>query len=48
MSYLCYLCLFVYSAGIGVSNTYCVVFLFYFSLSCIPYVASVFGLFIFD
>jgi hypothetical protein len=33
---------------IVVSNTYCVVFLFCFSWSCVPYVASFSGLSIFD
>jgi len=33
---------------IVVSNTYCVVFLFCFSSSCVPYVASFSGLSIFD
>ena len=33
---------------IVVSNTYCVVFLFCFSSSCVPYVASLSGLSIFD
>jgi len=33
---------------IKVSNTYCVVFLFCFSWSCIPYVANFSGLSIFD
>jgi len=33
---------------IVVSNTYCVVFLFCFSTSCVPYVASFPGLSIFD
>ena len=33
---------------IAVSNTYCVVFLYYLSSSCIPYVASFSGLFNFD
>ena len=41
MSYLCYLC-------IGVSNTCCVVFLLCLSSSCVPYVASFFGLSFFD
>ena len=40
MSNLCYLCLLAYS---GV-NTYFVVFLFYFSSSCVPYVSSFSGL----
>jgi hypothetical protein len=31
-----------------VSNTYCVLFLFCFSLSCVPYVVSFCGLFFFD
>ena len=35
MSYLCYVCL-----RIVVSNTYCVVFLFCFSSSCVPNVAN--------
>ena len=30
-----------------VSNAYCVVFLFYFSSSCVPYVVSFSGLFMF-
>jgi hypothetical protein len=38
MSYSRYLCLFV------VSNTYCVLFLFYFSSTCVPYVVSFSGL----
>ena len=39
MSYLCYcICL-----HIVVSNTYCAVFLFYFTASCVPYVASFSG-----
>ena len=33
---------------IVVSNTYCVVFLFWLSLSCVPCVANFSGLFIFD
>jgi len=33
---------------IMVSNTYCVVFLFCFSLACVPYVAIFSGLSIFD
>jgi hypothetical protein len=37
MSYLHYLC-------IVVSNTYCVLFSFCFSSSCVPYVASFSGL----
>ena len=45
MSYLRYLCLFSYSGT--VSNTYCVVFLFCFSSSCVPYVASFSGLSLF-
>jgi hypothetical protein len=43
MSYLRYLCMFVY-LRIVVSNTYCVVFLFCFSSSCVPYVAMCSGL----
>ena len=43
MSYLRYLCLLT----IVVSNTFCVVFLFYFSSSCVPNVASFSGLFLF-
>ena len=38
MSHSRYLCLFV------VSNTYCVLFLFYFSSTCVPYVVSFSGL----
>jgi hypothetical protein len=34
--------------GIVVSNTYCVMFLFRFSSSCAPYVASLFGLSFFN
>jgi len=45
MSYLCYLCLFAHS---GVQHIYCVVFLFCLFSSCVPYVASFSGLFIFD
>ena len=30
------------------SNTYCVVFLLCFSSSCVPYVASFFGMYFFD
>jgi hypothetical protein len=41
VSYLRYLCLFV---DIVVSNTYCVVFLFCFSSSCVPDVVSFSGL----
>ena len=37
MSYLHYLCLFVYK---GVQHTYCVVYLFCFSSSCVTCVAS--------
>ena len=40
--------LFLRSLHIVVSNTYCVVFLFCFSSSCVPYVASSSGLSIFD
>ena len=40
--------LFVFSLRIVVSNTYCVVVLFCFSSSCVLYVASFSGLFIFD
>jgi len=43
MSYLRYLCLFAYSG----LQTYCVVFLFCFSSSCVHYVASFSGLSIF-
>ena len=45
MSYLHYLCLFMV-----VSNTYCVVvvFLFYFSSFCVSYVASFYGLSIYN
>ena len=45
MSYLHYLCLFM-----AVSNTYCVVvvFLFYFSSFCVSYVASFYGLSIYN
>ena len=39
LRYLCFVC---------VSNNYCVVFLFYFSSSCVPLVASFPGLSIFD
>ena len=38
MSYIRYLCLVL-------SNTYCVVFLFWFPSSCVPYVVSFSGLF---
>ena len=44
MSYLPYLCLFVY---IVVSTTSCVVFLFCFSSSCTPYIARFSGFSIF-
>jgi hypothetical protein len=40
--------LFTFVLCIVVSNTYCVVFLFCFSLSCVTYVASFCGLFFFD
>ena len=40
--------LFVGFLSVVGSNTYCVVFLFGFSLSCVPYVASFSGLSIFD
>ena len=42
-----FVCLFV-CLCILVSNIYCVVFLLYFSSSCVPHVASLSGLFIFD
>jgi hypothetical protein len=46
MSYLRYLCLLAYS---GVQHILCCVFVFLFlSSSCVPYVASFSGLFIFD
>ena len=38
--------LFVFVCAIVVSNTYGIVFLFYFSSSCVPYVASFYGLYI--
>ena len=44
MSYLRYLCLFVYS---GVQYILFICFLFCFSSSCVPYVASFSGLFLF-
>jgi len=47
MPYLCYLCLLAYSGDQHISNTYCVVFLFCLSSSCILYVASFSGLFLF-
>jgi len=40
-SYLHYLCIVMF-------NTYCVVFLFFLSSSCVPYVGSFSGFFIFD
>jgi hypothetical protein len=45
MSSLRYFCLFAYS---GVQHIYCIVFLFCFSLSYVPYVPSFSGQFIFD
>jgi len=45
MSYLRHLCLFAYTV---VSNICCVVFLFCFSSSCVPFVASFSGFSIFD
>jgi uncharacterized membrane protein len=45
MSYLRYLC---FHLRIVVSNTYCVVFLLCFYLSCVSNVASISGLSIFD
>jgi hypothetical protein len=44
MSYLRYLC----CLHIEVSNTYCVMVLFCLSSSSVPYVASFYGLSIFD
>jgi hypothetical protein len=45
ISYLRYLCLFVYS---GVQHILCCVFVFCFSSSCVPYIASYYGLSFFD
>jgi len=45
MSYLRYL---FFCLRIVVSNTYGVVFMFCYSLSCVPYIASFSGLSIFD
>jgi len=40
--------LFVFVYVLNTSNTYCVVFLFCLSSSCVPYVASFSGLYICD
>ena len=44
----CLLCVICVCLRIVVSNTYCAMFLFWLSLSCVPCVANFSGLFIFD